>query len=86
MRLKEDPEVWNTVESGIVKKVRMVMNVLRIELVREIGNAKTYKIIYEENESIEVTNVGHTFNYDGDALNFPELVLDFAERWILSNL
>lgn len=62
------------------------MNVLRIELVREIGNAKTYKIIYEERESIEVTNVGHTFNYNGDALNFPELVLDFAERWILGNL
>ena len=62
------------------------MNVLRIELVREIGNAKTYKIIYEESESIEVTNVGNTFNYDGDALDFPELVLDFAERWILGNL
>lgn len=62
------------------------MNVLRIELVGEVGNLKKYKIIYEESESIEVTNVGHTFNYDGDALNFPELVMDFAERWILGNL
>ena len=62
------------------------MNVLRIELVGEVGNLKRYKIIYEESESIEVTNVGNTFNYDGDALNFPELVLDFAERWILGNL
>mgnify|MGYP007086047419 CR=1 FL=1 len=29
------------------------INVLRIELVREIGNVKTYKITYEESESIE---------------------------------
>lgn len=62
------------------------MNVLRIELVKEIGNLKTYKIIYEESESIETRLVGNTFNYEGDALNFPELVLDFAERWILGNL
>lgn len=63
------------------------MNVLRIELVREVGNVKTYKIIYEESESIETTLVGNTFNYDEDPCNyFPELVLDFAERWILGNL
>ena len=34
------------------------MNVLRIELVREIGNVKTYKITYEESESIETILVG----------------------------
>lgn len=40
------------------------MNVLRIELLKEIGNLKTYKIIYKESESIETTLVGNTFNYD----------------------
>ena len=62
------------------------MNILRIELVREVGNVKTYKIIYEESESIETRLVENTFNYDEDAWNLPELVLDFAERWILGNL
>lgn len=40
------------------------MNVLRIDLIKEIGNVKTYKIIYEESESIETRLVGNTFNYD----------------------
>lgn len=62
------------------------MNVLRIELIREIENVKTYKITYEENESIETRLVGRTFNYDEDAGNFPETVLDFAEKWILGDL
>lgn len=62
------------------------MNVLRIELVREIGNVKTYKIIYEESESIETRLVDKTFNYGEDAENFPESVLDFAEKWILGDL
>ena len=63
------------------------MNVLRIELVGEVGNLKKYKIIYEESESIETTLVGNTFNYDEDPCNyFPELVVDLAERWILGNL
>lgn len=62
------------------------MNVLRIELVREIGNVKTYKITYEESESIETILVGRTFNYNEDAENFPEIVLDFAEKWILGDL
>ena len=43
------------------------INVLRIELVREIGNVKTYKITYEESESIETILVGRTFNYNEDA-------------------
>lgn len=62
------------------------MNVLRIDLIKEIGNVKTYKIIYEESESIETRLVGNTFNYDEDACDFPELVLDFTERWIFGNL
>lgn len=62
------------------------INVLRIELVREIGNVKTYKITYEESESIETILVGRTFNYNEDAENFPESVLDFAEKWILGDL
>lgn len=62
------------------------MNVLRVELVREIGNVKTYKITYEENESIETRLVGRTFNYDEDAEKFPESVLDFVENWILGDL
>jgi len=62
------------------------INVLRIELVREIGNVKTYKITYEESESIETILVGRTFNYNEDAESFPESVLDFAEKWILGDL
>lgn len=62
------------------------MNVLRIELVREFGNVKTYKITYEKSESIETRLVGRTFNYDEDAENFPESVLDFVENWILGDL
>lgn len=62
------------------------MNVLRIELVREIGNVKTYKITYQESESIETRLVGRTFNYGEDAESFPESVLDFAEKWILGDL
>ncbi len=62
------------------------MNVLRVELVREIGNVKTYKITYEESESIETRLVGRTFHYDEDAEKFPESVLDFVENWILGDL
>lgn len=62
------------------------MNVLRIELVREIGNVKTYKITYQESESIETRLVGRTFNYGEDTEDFPESVLDFAEKWILGDL
>ena len=64
------------------------MNVLRIELIREVGNVKEYRIIYEENDVIETKLVGRTFNYDEDPeeLNVPESVLDFAENWILGDL
>lgn len=61
------------------------MNVLRIELVREVGNVKTYKITYEESESIETRLVRNTFNYSEEP-NLPETVLDFAEQWILGNI
>ena len=62
------------------------MNILRIELMKEIENIKVYKIIYEENDVIETSLVGRTFNYEEDAENFPESVLDFAEKWILGEL
>lgn len=61
------------------------INVLRVELIREIGNAKTYKIIYQEETEIETTLVGNTFNYSEEP-NIPENVLDFAEQWILGNI
>lgn len=61
------------------------INVLRVELLREIGNLKTYKIIYQEETEIETTLVGKTFNY-GEEPNIPENVLDFAEQWILGNI
>mgnify|MGYP006906513857 FL=1 len=61
------------------------MSVLRIELVREIGNLKTYKITYQEETEVETTLVGNTFNYSGEP-NLPEAVLDFAEQWILGNV
>ncbi len=63
----------------------MGINVLRIELVREIGNLRTYKITYQEETEIETTLVGNTFNYSEEP-KVPEAVLDFAERWILGNL
>lgn len=64
------------------------MNVLRIEKLSETANEVKYKIIYEEQDVIETTLVGRTFNYDVDVekLNFPESVLDFAEYWILGDL
>ena len=56
------------------------MNVLRIELVREIKNLKEYKITYEEQDTFTATLAGKTFNYEyGDIENIPESVLDFAE-------
>lgn len=36
----------------------MGIDVLKVELLREIGNAKTYKIIYQEETEIETTLVG----------------------------
>ena len=40
------------------------MNVIRVELVREIGNMNEYKVTYEESEEFTVKVVGRTFNYD----------------------
>ena len=40
------------------------MNVLRVELVREIGNLKEYKITYQEDDIFTTKVVGKTFNYD----------------------
>ena len=63
----------------------MGINVLIVELVREIGNLKTYKITYQEETEVETTLVGNTFNYSEEP-NLPEAVLDFAEQWILGNI
>lgn len=63
----------------------MEINVLRVELVREIGNLKTYKITYQEETEVETTLVENTFNYSEEP-NLPEAVLDFAEQWILGNI
>lgn len=63
----------------------MGINVLRVELVREISNLKTYKITYQEETEVETTLVGNTFNYSEEP-NLPEAVLDFAEQWILGNI
>ena len=63
----------------------MGINVLRVELVREIGNLKMYKITYQEETETETTLVGNTFNYSEEP-NLPEAVLDFAEQWILGNI
>lgn len=63
------------------------MNVLRIDLVREIGNAKEYRITYEQTDVIDVILVGRTFNYDSDPEEIlPESVISFAEKWILGDL
>lgn len=63
----------------------MGINVLRIELIREIGKLRTYKIAYQEETEVETTLVGNTFNYREEP-NLPEAVLDFAEQWILGNI
>ena len=63
----------------------MGINVLRIELVREIGKLKIYKITYQEETEIETTLIGSTFNYSEEP-KLPEAVIDFAEQWILGNI
>lgn len=40
------------------------MNVIRVELVREVGNMNEYKVTYEESEEFTVKVVGRTCNYD----------------------
>ncbi|RHP24400.1 hypothetical protein DWZ63_10625 [Clostridium sp. AF34-13] len=63
------------------------MNVLRVELIREIGNVKEYKITYQEDNVVTAKVVGKTFNYDEEEIkNIPETVLNFAENWILGEL
>ena len=63
------------------------MNVLRVELIREIGNVKEYKINYQEDNVVTAKVVGKTFNYDEEEIkNIPETVLNFAENWILGEL
>lgn len=63
------------------------MNILKVELVREIGNVKEYKITYQEDNVFTTKVVGKTFNYDDEEIkNIPEAVLDFIEAWILGDL
>lgn len=63
------------------------MNVLRVELIREIGNVKEYKITYQEDNVATAKVIGKTFNYDEEEIkNIPETVLNFAENWILGEL
>ena len=63
------------------------MNVLKVELVKEIGNVKEYKITYQEDDVFTTKVVGKTFNYDDEEIkNIPEAVLDFIEAWILGDL
>lgn len=63
------------------------MNILRIDLVGEIGRVKKYRITYEETDVIDVILVGRTFNYDSDPEEIlPESVINFAEKWILGDL
>ncbi len=63
------------------------MNVLRVELIREIGNVKEYKITYQEDNVVTAKVGGKTFNYDEEEIkNIPETVLNFAENWILGEL
>lgn len=63
----------------------MGINVLRVELVREIGNLKTYKITYQEETEVETTLIGNTFNHSEEP-KVLEVALDFAEKWILGEL
>ena len=65
--------------------MKVGINVLRIELIREIGKLRTYRITYQEETEIEATLVGNTFNYSEEP-KLPEAVLDFAEQWILGNI
>lgn len=63
------------------------MNVLRIELVREFGKLRTYKITYNEDTEFETTLVAKTFNYgEGIVGVVPEAVFDFVEKWILEEI
>lgn len=63
------------------------MNVLKVELVREFGKLKTYKITYNEDIEFETTLVEKTFNYgEGIVGVIPEAVLDFVEKWILEEI
>ena len=63
------------------------MNVLRVELVREFGKLRTYKIIYNEDIEFETTLVDKTFNYGEEIFGvIPEAVLDFVEKWILEEI
>lgn len=63
------------------------MNVIRVELIREIGNMAEYKITYQEEDSFTVKKVGRTFNCDYEEVKtIPDVVLEFVENWILGEM
>lgn len=62
------------------------MTVLQVDLTREVGRLREYKISYQ-GEVFNTKVVGNTFNYDEKEIeNIPETVLDFVEKWIQGNL
>lgn len=63
------------------------MNVLKVELIREIRDMCEYKVTYEESDIFTVKVVGKTCNYDGNEIkNIPESVLEFVDNWLCGTL
>lgn len=64
------------------------MNLVRVELVKEIGNVIEYKITYQEKDVFTTKKAGkNSFNYDYEEIkNIPECVLDLVEKWILGEI
>ena len=62
------------------------MTVLQVDLIKETGRLREYKITYQD-DVFNTILVGNTFNYDGKEIeNIPETVLDFVEKWIKGDL
>lgn len=63
------------------------MNVLRIELIREIEDVREYKVVYEESNVFTIKMNGNRMQYDEyDVENIPEEVVNFAIDWIRDEL
>ena len=61
----------------------MLNNIIQIELMSEVHQVCTYKVIYQESEVFTVTNVRGTFNYKQEEIDkIPEFVLDFVESYL----
>lgn len=61
----------------------MKSTLLEVELVRNVGNRKDYKVTYCGLE-YDVVVVGTTYNYQAEQIEdrIPEQVLDFVEGWL----